>query len=119
MAARTSLAAPAPELAARVVELESAMKDATVEFTLTGLGNNAYRALVATHTKGDEGLDMVTFSPALVGACLTDPADVDVAWLFDALNQGQVDQLVSAAVNACVDNDRVPFNQLASAQINA
>lgn len=118
MAARTSLAggAGADELARRVQDLESQMREATVTFELVGIGNNAYRALVAEHTKGDEGLSMVTFAPALVAACLRSPADVDVAWVFDSLNQGQVDELVSAAINACVDSDKVPFNQLASAQ---
>lgn len=120
-ARRTSLSDPgATELAEQVQALEAAIRDATVEFTVVGLGKNAYRRLVAQHTisaDDDERLDMDAFIPALLTACIREPADVDVDWLMDNLGDGQIDDLFGAAFRCCREADGVPFNQLASAQI--
>lgn len=117
-AKRTSLGDPGPQaIAERIEALEAALAASTVEITVTGLGRNAYRRLVREYTSADdESLDMDRFIPALLAETITDPSDVDVAWLVDHLSQGQVDDLFGAAFSACHESDRVPFNPLASAQ---
>ena len=112
--APTSLAGSAPAAAA-VRDLETAIRAATVQFTVTGLGKNQYRRLVAAHTtKDDDRLDMDSFIPALLGACITEPAGVEIDWLMDHLGDGQIDDIFGAAFKACTESDGVPFSRLAS-----
>lgn len=117
-ARRTSLGDPGPiEIARQVADVESRIAEATCEFVVVGIGRNAYRQLQLAHTT-DDSLDMDTYIPALLSACIREPDDVDVPWLMEHLSIGQIDELFGAAFNACREADRVPFNQLASAQIH-
>lgn len=112
---RTSLGDPAPAgLAERVAEVEAGIAASTCEFVLVGVGRNRYRQIQASCTGEDDQLDMDTYIPALLKACITEPADVDVDWLMEHLTLGQVDELFGAAFSACREADRVPFNPLAS-----
>jgi hypothetical protein len=115
MARRTSLGDPASAgLAERVAEVEAGIAASTCEFVLVGVGRNAYRQIQAAHTDAEDTLNMDGYIPALLKACIVEPADTDVDWLMDNLTLGQVDELFGAAFAACREADRVPFNPLAS-----
>jgi hypothetical protein len=115
MSRRTSLGDPASVgLSERVAEVEAAIAASTCEFVLVGVGRNRYRQIQAEHTGEDDALDMDGYIPALLKACITEPADTDVDWLMEHLTLGQVDELFGAAFAACREADRVPFNPLVS-----
>lgn len=109
---------PTHVLAERVRELEQQVAESVVTFRFRGLGRNAYRRLQAEHkpTEDDELFNPETFTPALLAACSLDPVLTvdDVLDLFDALTEGQADQLTRAAYLACTSVDDVPFRQTAS-----
>jgi len=116
---RTALGDPGPDaLVARLAEVEAAIAGSTCEFVLVGVGRNRYRQIQAAHTSSeDDTLDMDGYIPALLGACITSPDDVDVGWLMEHLTLGQIDELFGAAFAACREADRVPSNPLVSTPI--
>ena len=94
-----------------VSALESQVADATVEFVLKGLTQDAYRALIAAHpdTEGGTAWNDNTFPEALVRACILTPTVQPDDPLFSVLTAGQVEQLFTAAIESCIEVDAAPL----------
>lgn len=109
----------AVELAARVVDLEQQIAEATVSMRFRGIGGNTFRQLLRDHPATEDGgqFDAATFPPALVAACAVDPklTEAEAVELAGIVTDGQWDELFAAAWDCCREVDGVPFSKLASA----
>jgi len=105
--------------AERVRDLEALIEASTVTLRFRALSRTAYQALLTEHP-GREGEEEVwnwqTFIPALISACLIDPAMTvdEVIELLDLITEGQRDELFSAAYDVNQAVTRVPFSERAS-----
>ncbi|MET8693636.1 hypothetical protein ABZV65_13955 [Streptomyces bauhiniae] len=110
---------PARKLAERLQAVRTEARAAEVPFTLRYIGDRAYSDLLAEHPSKDEGqlFDPDTFPRALVVAACVDPVmDAKQARaLFEVLNQGEIQKLVTAAWDVHTSSDLVPFSLAASA----
>lgn len=97
-------------------------------FTMQGLGSKEWSDLTAAHPPREdqrEKFNLTTFPAALVlASCVRidgEPAELtddQVSRLFDALNEGQRDDLFNTAWEANTGRVSVPFSGLASAILN-
>ena len=115
----------APEVAARIRELEEEAKRHEREFVFTGLSQKGWSDLKGQHPPTAEqrkqapGLDRnhETFWPAAIAACLTRPAGFTaekVAKLADALSSGDWERLVATCRAVNEGASITPFSPMAS-----
>ncbi|NEB92451.1 hypothetical protein [Streptomyces bauhiniae] len=110
---------PARALAAKLKAAREAARKSEVPFTLRYIGDKAYSDLLAAHPGEEEGqlFHPSTFPRALVVAACVDPVMTaeQAANLFEVLNQGEIQKLVTAAWDVHTSSDLVPFSLAASA----
>lgn len=105
----------APEVAARLADVEDAARESVAPVKLQAISHTAYKALRAKHPPTAEQVDRAkdaggvavfdseTFCPALVLAQMVEPAAPGAdAWqvFWDDLSDGQLNQLWTAALAA-------------------
>ncbi len=102
------------------------MLAASHTFRLRGLSRVSWLELVGAHPpRADDqhdrrsGYNLETFFPALVRACLIDPAPTDEQWarLETVLSAGQFDELIDKALGLSRRKVDVPFSFAASATL--
>ncbi|MEV8046380.1 hypothetical protein AB0P02_21405 [Streptomyces griseoluteus] len=110
---------PGRELAAKLKAVRAEARESEVPFTLRYIGDKAYSDLLAKHPGEEEGqlFHPTTFPRALVVASCVDPVmdSEQAAKLFEVLNQGEIQKLVTAAWDVHTSSDLVPFSLAASA----
>lgn len=109
---------PRKDIARRIQELREEMRASETVFTFRALGAKAWSDLVAAHPgkTAAEAWDTETLAPALVSASAIDPqmTPEQVGELFEVLNHGQREALMSAAWEANGEATSVPFSLPAS-----
>ncbi|MFG3050320.1 hypothetical protein ACGFZP_05100 [Kitasatospora sp. NPDC048239] len=116
-----SLAEPDPRraIAEEIVELQDRIRDSATDFTLRALPPEAWSDILALHPgrHAQELYNPLTLPPALVPACLAEPAmsPEEYEQLTEGLNQGQRDQLELAAWQVNNEATSIPFSLAASA----
>lgn len=115
-----SMAAVDPRrvIAQEILDLQNQVRDQGVEFVFQPLLDSEWSALLLAHPPrhAEEAWNSDTLLPELVARCCVDPVMTleEYADLAEVLNQGQRDQLESAAWRA--NNEvAVPFSLAASA----
>lgn len=111
--------AQAPEIAARIRELEAEIDAAEYQFTLTAIGQKAWTDLITRNPASEEdreqgyAWDPVEFPKAALMASggLTEE---QIERLYEVMNFAQWNKLVAAVLDANV-RDAVPFSAAASA----
>lgn len=113
-------ASPARALAEQIEATREEMQQHEHVFRFRAQSAKAWSDLLAKHPprKGrDEAFNPETFGVACVAACAVDPemTEEQAGKLADVLNQGQWDDLTSAAWTANVRSVDIPFSLAASA----
>lgn len=120
----------APEVAARIRDLEDEAKKHEREFVFTGVDGKAWSDLKAEHPptpqqrKQAPGVDRnpETFWPAAIAACLTRPSGFDaekVAKLAGVLSSGDWERLVAVCRSVNEGASSTPFSPMASQVLRA
>jgi hypothetical protein len=109
------------EVAERLTAIRAEMLEDTVTFTFRALKRIAWDELNAKHTGENNLLNVDTFMPELVQACLVDPAMTadDLDELYDVINDGQRIELGNAAWSVNTEATEVPFSERASVVMRA
>ena len=114
----------AAELAGRIQDIESEMREDETEFTFRAIGKTAWSDLIAKHPPTKDQKEMrldhnpETFSVAAITASLVDPADAtleEVEALAEVLSIGQWGRLWSACCDANIGADEPGESSAASA----
>ncbi|MFB7671681.1 hypothetical protein ACFC26_09710 [Kitasatospora purpeofusca] len=110
---------PRRALAEEIGKLQDKVRDSAVDFVLRALPATAWSDLLVLHPgrHAQELYNPLTLPPALVPACLVEPAmsAEEYGELAEVLNQGQRDQLELAAWQVNNEAVSVPFSLAASA----
>jgi len=120
-------------LAEQIETLRVEMQSSVVVFRLRGLNRKAWAGLLGLHpprndpgtSKKDQdtdkalGYNVETFFPALIRACLVEPAMSDEQWkrLEELLTSKQYDDLIDAALAVTRRKVDVPFSFASSAML--
>ena len=109
------------EVAERLTAIRAEMLEDTVTFTFRALKRIAWDELNAKHTGENNLLNVDTFMPELVQACLVAPAMTvdDLDELYDVINDGQRIELGNAAWSVNTEATEVPFSERASVVMRA
>jgi hypothetical protein len=115
---------PGREIAEKIAAAREKLKASEAEFRFRALPDREWSDLLAAHPPRDAEKEMFnpdTFPAALIAACAVDPAMTSdqVGRLFAVLNQGQRNQLFTAAYEVNTEGTSVPFSVSASAILAA
>lgn len=116
--------AEAAELAAQIRDLEERMEAASVTFRVRGISYFEREEWLRANPPREgveERFNPITGAPALIAACLVEPAaTVDQARrLMERMGTGQSDKLFGACLQAIGEDGAVPFSVAASATLRA
>lgn len=109
---------------AKVEEIETRMRAASVTFTVTGISAADFMQVALAHPPQEDrqedlmrGYHAPTFFPAIVRRCLIAPVLTNLQWerVLDTLTSGQFEQLAGAVMKLNRDDSgRIPFSYAAS-----
>jgi hypothetical protein len=76
-----------------------------IVFTVESIGRARYEEMLMAHPGDDTGRTGKSFAPALLAACITEPAmtvaEVEELWGSDMWTAGELGDLFAAAIRVC------------------
>lgn len=114
----TTAASKVPRLQRELEELQQEAEHAAVQFTATSLPRKKYRKLIAEHQAGkQEGFrwNDETFPPALISACITEPAGTDGEVIWEDWDEGIAQAIYRLCLLVNEEPPKVPFSVTSTA----